>query len=233
MATTAAPISCSRQLAAAQSPAGIMPFPASAGRRSLGASATNQLSRADSELLWHALLSSDSLRWSTPAQLVEYCNSKDDQVRLLATRALLWRRCSCFDRPAWRQACCWPQRVNMSLACAAAGWQGLCTHVFIVKFVPAETLSSLLCHRVESAWCCTPAKGTGKVQDYAAPAHQRRGGSCIPVLQPRGAQLCTTTSHVAAHGGSHQSSTKYVMVLPRQARLCLQSDMPLLPQTGQ
>jgi len=59
---------------------------------------SNELSRADSELLWRALLSSDSLRWSTPAQLVKYCNSKDDQVRLLATCALLWRRC--FDQPA-------------------------------------------------------------------------------------------------------------------------------------
>ncbi len=94
--------------------------PPLAGRERDVLALANKLSRADSELLWLALLSSDSLWWRTPAQLVKYRNSKDDQVRLLATRALLWRCCSCFDRPAWWQACCWPQQVNMSLACAAA-----------------------------------------------------------------------------------------------------------------
>ncbi len=45
---------------------------------------SNELSRADSELLWRALLSCDSLRWSTPAQLVKYATAK-------TIRCAFWR----------------------------------------------------------------------------------------------------------------------------------------------
>ena len=63
LATTAVPISCSRQPAAAQSPAGIMSFPASAGRRSPGASATS----------WR-------LQTSSAAQTLSCCGSRCSAV---------------------------------------------------------------------------------------------------------------------------------------------------------